>query len=338
MIRLKVPLGRKIVFDDLIRGKIEYESDVLTDPVLLKSDGFPTYHLANVVDDHLMRISHVLRGDEWISSTPRHVLIYEAFGWPSPTFAHLPVILSPDGGKLSKRKGAASVMDYKRAGYLAEGLFNFLALLGWSPGDDREKMSRDEMIASFSLDRVSPKAAVFDEKKLEWMNGLYMRERSVGSLLQDAICIWKNQGIIEMDRPVGDPYLQAVVNLLKDRSRTIQELAEGATYFFADPEIYEDKAVKKHFKANARDRLKVLTERLQRSDSFDHKVLENMYRGYAEELDQSVGKLIHPTRLAVTGVSYGPGLFELLEVLGRETVLRRMKKAIEWLESRLEKE
>ena len=160
VIRFKVPHGRTIVFEDKIRGVIQYSSDILDDLVLIKSDGFPTYHMASVVDDHLMEITHVLRGDEWIASTPRHVLIYEAFGWTPPVFAHLPVILSPDGGKLSKRKGAASVMDYKRAGFLPEALFNFLALLGWAPGDSREKMSVEELIGSFALEQVSPKASV----------------------------------------------------------------------------------------------------------------------------------------------------------------------------------
>ena len=337
VIRLKVPLGRTIVFQDLIRGTIEYESDVLDDLVLLKSDGFPTYHLANVVDDHLMHISHVLRGDEWISSTPRHVLIYEAFGWEAPTFAHLPVILSPDGGKLSKRKGAASITDYKKAGYLPQALFNFLALLGWSPGDDREKMSLEEMIETFSLERVTPKAAVFDEKKLEWMNGLYMRETSIDSILQDVVGIWKDQRVIEKDGPEDNPHLRAVIGLLKDRSRTLNELAEEAAYFFADPETYDEKAVKKHFRGDAVNVLKGLVEKLEQTDSFDYQALENLYREHAEFLGLAVGKLIHPTRLAVTGISYGPGLFELLETLGKETVLRRMKKAIDWLEGRKEK-
>ena len=334
VIRLKVPLGRTVQFHDLIRGEIEYETDILDDLVLLKSDGYPTYHLANVIDDHMMRISHVLRGDEWISSTPRHVLLYEAFGWEPPTFAHMPVILSPDGGKLSKRKGAASVMDYKKAGYLPDALFNFLALLGWSPGDDREKMSREEMIDTFSLDRVTPKAAVFDEKKLEWMNGMYMREISVDSILQDVVRMWVDQGVVEKEATADEPYLRTVVSLLKDRSRTVNELAESATYFFNDPESYEEKAMKKHFKGDAVELLRTLIEILQQSDPFDHEVLERLYREHAEASELAVGKLIHPTRLAVTGVSYGPGLFELLEALGKETVLRRMKRAIDWLESR----
>ncbi len=334
VVRLKVPLGRKVVFTDMIRGEIECESDVIDDVVLLKTDGFPTYHLANVVDDHLMRISHVMRGDEWISSMPRHILLYEAFGWDQPRFAHMPVILSPDGGKLSKRKGAVSVTDYRSAGYLPEALFNFLALLGWSPGDDREKMSREEMIAAFSLDRVIPKAAVFDGKKLDWMNGLYLRECDVDHIYEDVVQRWSEVGLLGEERLADELYLRTVIRLMKDRSRTLAELAGESRYFFVNPETYEEKAVAKHFRTISTDALQELIRQLDRLDPFDHAALEQFFNTYAASQGISVGKLIHPTRLAVTGVSYGPGLFELLEVLGKETSLRRMKAALEWLSDR----
>ncbi len=334
VVRLKVPEGRAIVFDDLIRGRIEYDSGVLDDMVLLKSDGLPTYHLANVVDDHLMKISHVFRGDEWIASSPRHILIYEAFGWTPPLLAHLPVILSSDGGKLSKRKGAASVMDYKRAGYLPEALFNHLALLGWSPGDDREKMDREEIIEAFSLEKVSPKAAVFDEKKLEWMNGLYMQERPVETVVGDVVERWKSEGLVPKDAAAGQTRFAAVVSLLKDRSKTLNELAANAAYFFADPTEYDEKSVRKHFRGESVALLKALAAKLDAVESFDRASLETLYRAHAEEAGVSAGALIHPTRLAVSGVSFGPGLFELLEVLGKETIARRMRRAIEWVERR----
>ncbi|MBD3393531.1 MAG: glutamate--tRNA ligase [Chitinivibrionales bacterium] len=332
VIRLAIPDGRTVSFDDRIRGHIEYDASVLDDLVLLKSDGLPTYHLANVVDDHHMRISHVFRGDEWIASTPRHILLYEAFGWPPPVFAHLPVILSPDGGKLSKRKGAASVMDYKRGGYLPEALFNFLALLGWSPGDDREKMSRPEMIQAFSLEKVSPKASVLDEKKLAWMNGLYLQDASVDSLRGTVVQWWKDAGVVGAEAGADDPHFAKVISLMKDRSKTIAELTENAAYFFADPAAYEEKAARKHFKERAPELLRTLARALEQAPSFDHASLEEIYRAQAEEAGVSAGKLIHPTRLAVTGVSFGPGLFELLEVLGRETVVRRMHRAAERVE------
>jgi glutamyl-tRNA synthetase len=334
VVRLKIPEGRTVAFDDLIRGRIEYKSDVLDDLVLIKADRFPTYHMANVVDDHEMEITHVLRGDEWIASTPRHVLLYEAFGWTPPAFAHLPVILSPDGGKLSKRKGAASVMDYKRGGFLPEALFNFLALLGWAPGDDREKMSVDELIAAFSLEQVSPKASVFDEKKLEWMNGQYMAERPSQSLAEEVVPLWKERGWLaggvndNVSGNINDDYINKVIDLLKVRSRRVTELADSASYFFVDPMEYEEKAAKKHFNAEAVERLSLLIKELNGIDDFSHAKIEEIYRKISENQSVPVSNYIHPTRLAISGTSAGPGLFEMMEVIGKESVLRRMSAAV----------
>jgi len=333
VIRFKIPAGRTVAFNDHIRGKIEYSSDILDDLVLIKTDGFPTYHMANVVDDHLMKISHVLRGDEWIASTPRHVLIYEAFGWQHPEFAHLPVILSPDGGKLSKRKGAASVMDYKRGGFLPEALFNFLAFLGWSPGDDREKMPKEEMIAAFSLDQVSAKASVLDEKKLEWMNGLYMTEKNASSLIDEVLPVWKEKGWVDSTVGMGDPHVLTVINMLKVRSKRLTELAESAMYFFVDPVTYEEKAVRKTFTPAASELLGKLHSQLIGITDFNHGALEVLYHEFAEKNSVSSGNLIHPTLLAISGVSFGPGLFELMEVLGKDTVLRRIDSARKYIDA-----
>ena len=333
VVRFKVPPDRKVVFNDFIRGPIEYSTEVLDDLVLLKSDGFPTYHLANVVDDHCMKISHVLRGDEWIASTPRHVLIYEAFGWERPQFAHMPVILSSDGGKLSKRKGAASVMDYKRAGFLPEALFNFLSLLGWSPGDgdEREKMSRTELIEAFSLEHISPKAAVFDEKKLEWMNGRYLEETGAEKIVEDVALQWKEKGMIRQERSASDPYLKTVVSLLKGRSKRLTEIAENAGYFFIDPVSYEEKAEKKYFTKDTARVLLMIKEKLSELATFTRATIEKTFHEIAEanaSAGLSLSVLVHPTRLAISGVSFGPGLFELMETLGKETVIRRIEKAI----------
>ena len=336
VIRLKVPQNQTITFTDAIRGDISFESNIVDDQVILKSDGYPTYHLANVVDDHFLKISHVLRGEEWISSTPRHILIYEALAWEPPCFAHMPVILAQDGGKLSKRKGAVSVLDYEKAGYLPEALFNFLALLGWAPGDDRELMSREEIIDSFSIERITPKASVFDEKKLEWMNGHYMRERSVESIIEGVVSMWKEMGLIEESRRSDEPYFHTVVGLLKDRSKRVVDIAGVSSYFFVDPDDYEGKAAKKYFKEDALIILETLVERFESAESFDHDSIESIYKDYAEESGLSAGKLIHPTRLAVSGISFGPGLFELLEALGKETVIRRMKAAINWIKTKKE--
>lgn len=329
--RLKIPFYRTVVFNDMIRGSIEYKSDVLDDLVILKSDGFPTYHLANVVDDHEMRISHVLRGDEWISSTPRHILLYEALGWEPPVFAHMPVILDPSGGKLSKRKGAASVMDYRNRGVLPDALFNFLALLGWSPGggDEREKMSRREIIEAFSLEKVSPKGAVLDEKKLDWMNGLYMAEATPDSLLPEVTKLWQAKGLAAPDATGSEPYLLRVIDLLKVRSKRLPELAENSVYFFKDPESYEEKAAIKHFTKQAADVLRTLAQGVLGMEPFSKDALDEYYHQFAAGQGIQIGDLVHPTRLAVSGVSFGPGLFEMMEVLGKETVVRRMKKAVE---------
>jgi glutamyl-tRNA synthetase len=331
VIRFAVPEEpRPVAFHDLIRGGIEYRTDVLDDFVLLKSDGYPTYHLANVVDDRHMGISHVLRGDEWIASTPRHILLYEAFDWPPPVFAHLPVILSPGGGKLSKRKGAASVMDYKASGFLPEALLNFLALLGWAPGDDREVMAREEIAAAFTLDRVGAKPAVFDEEKLAWMNGQYMMERSAEALLTEIRPLWAKLGLTDG----SEPWLARVVDLMKSRARRLTELAENSVYFFRDPENYEDKAAAKYFGPEGPALLRELAGALAGAERFDTASLDALYRAAAEARSVSPGKLIHPTRLAVSGVSFGPGLFEMMEVLGRETVLRRMETAARRIEEK----
>jgi glutamyl-tRNA synthetase len=301
----------------------------------LKSDGFPTYHLANVVDDHLMKISHVLRGDEWISSTPRHILTYEAFGWQLPKFAHMPVILAQGGGKLSKRKGAASVTDYKNLGYLPEALFNFLALLGWAPGDDREIMSTTDIIAAFTLERISPKPAVFDETKLEWMNSCYLREKNTDSIIDKVIEIWIKKGFIDVVNDKDFKNFKKIVELFKDRAKKINDIAEQSVYFFRDPVEYESKAVKKYFNCDSINILKTLKDKINITETFEHNNLENIYREYAAISGISPGGLIHATRLAVSGISFGPGLFEIMEALGKETVLRRIENAIKWIESKI---
>ena len=337
IIRLRIPLGEgeKVVFEDHIRGAIEYSTSVLDDLVLLKSDGFPTYHLANVVDDHFMKITHVLRGDEWIASTPRHILLYKALGWTPPKFAHMPVILSPDGGKLSKRKGAASVMDYQRAGFLPEALFNFLALLGWSPGggDPREIMTRDELIEAFSLDHISPKAAVFDEKKLEWINGKYLEERTPESLVPEVTELFKKNGVIAEDQPIDDAYMASVVALLKGRSKHVTDIAQSGSYFFKDPDAYEEKAKKKYFIIGTAGTLKKMATVLSEMNEFTKSEIEKKYHDSAQESGASLGDMVHPTRLAISGVSFGPGLFEMMEVLGKERVLRRIGRALEYIKS-----
>ncbi len=334
VVRFAMPDNRTVAFDDTVRGHIEYRTDVLEDTILLKSDGFPTYHLANVVDDHHMKISHVIRGEEWIASTPLHLLMYEAFGWPAPLFAHVPVILSPDGGKLSKRKGAASVMDFKQAGFLPDAMVNFLALVGWSPGDDRERLSRQELIEAFDLQRVNPKAAVFDEQKLEWLNGQYLQDCPVEDVADVVLGVWRERGWIAAEQGIDDPRLRTILTLMKGRARRVNDIGPSAVYFFEDPTDYDPKGRKKHFKAGVDKVLSDLANLVERTEPFDADAIERAYRGYAEEHGLGAGKVIHPTRLALSGVSFGPGLFEMMAVLGRETVVRRMRRAVEHLTAR----
>ena len=244
VIRFKVPETGITGFDDLIRGHIEYQNELLDDLVLIKRDQYPTYHFASVVDDHLMGTSHVLRGDEWISSTPKHVLLYKAFGWEPPVFCHLPVILAAGGGKLSKRKGAASVGDFRDLGFLPETLVNFLALLGWNPGDDREVMTIQEMIDVFTLERINPKAVAFDEKKLQWMNGQHIHQADEKFLADYMV---KGLEAIEIKTSsFSEDYILAVVKLLKNRAHFLTDLPIMASYFFTTPKTFDEKAKTKN--------------------------------------------------------------------------------------------
>lgn len=325
VVRLKAPFHGETAFTDLIRGPISYQNRVLDDMVLLKGDGFPTYHLANVVDDHDMRITHVLRGDEWIPSTPRHVLIYRALGYEPPIFCHLPVILAEGGGKLSKRKGAASVGDYRDLGYLPEAMVNFLSLLGWSPGDDLEFMERETLIEKFSLDRVNPKSAVFDEKKLEWLNGQYFLRREPAYFLPLVKPLWEKAGVDLTGIP--DERLLQIIGMLKDRSKRLPDFVETGLYFFRDPDSYEEKARAKHFGAGSAELLEALVGVIEGAE-YTAAGLEAAYKAYAESTGRKGGELIHPTRLAISGIPFGPGLYELMEALGKDVVLRRIRAAV----------
>jgi len=316
VIRFKSPTDGITKFCDLIRGEIETPNKDLDDLVLLKRDKFPTYHLASVVDDHEMRTSHVLRGDEWISSTPKHVLLYNAFGWEAPLFCHLPVILAPGGGKLSKRKGAASVGDFRDLGYLPHALVNFLSLLGWSPGDDREVMSLDEMIKAFSLERIHPKAVAFDEKKLEWMNGMHIR------LLPDSFLTDELKKIYTDENKCA-----TVATLLKPRLKFMTELPAMSKYFFERPEKCEDeKAYAKYWTQQSPEHIKLIANELEKIEEFNIKNIEAAFMKVCEENEIKLGALAQPARLAVCGVGAGPGLWEILECLGKDECIFRLRR------------
>jgi len=331
VVRMKVPLTGETRFEDVVRGTVKWENRNIDDFVLLKSDGYPTYHLANVVDDHLMKISHVIRGEEWISSTPKHVLLYEAFGWEDdmPRFVHVPSILSPNGGKLSKRKGAAAVTDFGEMGFLPEAVRNFIGLLGWSPGDDREKMTLNEMIDSFSLERINPKGAILDEHKLEWLNGQYLSEFSADELLPIIKPLWIEAGLLtEAEAKDRDEYLKRVIDLIKTRTHRTTDFVDLGGYCFRDPDTFDQKARKKHWSDDdVPTRLRTAADRFSELAELTAATTEDVLRTLSAEMGIGAAKLIHPIRLAVTGMSFGPGLFEVLEVIGKNTVVRRLRKA-----------
>ena len=324
VIRMSVPQGEAVAFDDIVRGRVEFSADTLDDQVLLKSDGFPTYHLANVVDDHLMGVTHVIRGEEWLPSTPKHVLLYRAFGWECPQFAHLPLLLNPDRSKLSKRQGDVAVEDYRAKGFLPEALVNFVALLGWNPGDEREIFSLDELEREFSLERVGKSGAIFNLEKLEWMNGEHMRRRSDAGLLDLVRPLMAAEGIAG----VSDAYLLDVIRLLKERAGRPAEIVERGRFFFRDPDSYDPQAAAKHWKPETPARVAAVARGLGALSEFTPSAIEEEVRRSATALGVGAGALIHPLRLALTGQGQGPGLFELMAVLGKETCMRRIDAAL----------
>ena len=331
VVRLKVPREGSVQFEDEVRGAVSFETGGIDDQVLLKSDGQPTYHLANVVDDHLMGITHVIRGEEWLPSTPKHKLMYEALGWDMPRVAHLPLIMSPSGGKLSKRDAEeagipVSVRDYRQEGYEPEALLNFIALLGWNPGTDEELFSLDELADAFSLERVSKHGAQFDLAKLQWFNQQHLHRLPPEAVAQRSRAALEAKGYAP-----SDEYLTEVAALMQDRISFASDLASDGAFFFEDPNEYEEKGVKKRWKDDSADLLEEFAERLEEADRFDAEAVEETLRSLADERDVGAGRLIHPARLAVSGRSYGPGVFSMLAVLGRERCVRRMHRAAEVL-------
>lgn len=331
VIRLKVPLEGETSFVDQIRGSISTPNNILDDMVLLKRDKFPTYHLANVVDDHDMQISHVLRGDEWIPSTSRHVLLYQAFGWEPPVYAHLPIILAPGGGKLSKRKGAASVGDFEAKGILPEALFNFLALLGWSPGDDREKMSIQECIESFSLDRIQSKGAAFDETKLEWLNSQYFIQSSPGDLLAIFKAELEAQEVSYEGKT--DEALMQILSMIQERIKVRQDMPGLASYFLSAPEKFDAKVAKKSWKEASPALVQALTDKLKALEEWEEEQLEAQFQEVLSEQEVGFGPLGKPTRLALTGLAGGPSLYPIMKILGKEETIARLENTISNYES-----
>ncbi len=320
VIRLKVPLNAEIRFTDAIRGDVVVTGRDVDDQILLKSDGFPTYHLANVIDDHLMQISHVIRGEEWLPSTPKHVLLYQAFGWECPQFAHLPLLLNKDKTKLSKRQGSVAVEDFVEKGYFKEAFVNFIALLGWNPTADREIFTMDELIQAFNLEKVNKSGAVFDTQKLDWMNSQYLKTLPLDYLTELLMPTLEKFNF----EKVCKEYVSSVINLLKERITFLNEIPVFGNYMFEKPKTYEQDYIDKHWKENTTEIMKKLIEKLRNAADWKHETTHDITKAYVESSGLKLKDVIHPLRLMLTGKSVGAGMFETMEILGKEECMERL--------------
>lgn len=331
VLRFKTPLEGTTVVHDAVRGDCSFDNSTLEDLVLIKSDGYPTYHFANIIDDHLMKITHVLRGDEWISSSPIHVLLYQAFGWVPPVFSHLSIFLAPDGGKLSKRHGATSVKEYREQGYLPEALFNFLLLLGWNPGTDRELFSMADAAKEFTLERVNAAPVKFSTDKLVWFNGLYIRTLAPEDLAARCLPFIQKAGLLP--DPCPDErleYLKSLIPLVQERLRLLSDAPGQLDIFLLEDIPVPEKNVLIPKKMDAETSLKILSavkENLEQCGDFSAQGIEASLREMAGRLNLTDGQLFMPVRAAISGRSVTPGIFESLSALGRERSIKRISSA-----------
>jgi glutamyl-tRNA synthetase len=330
VVRFKMPLTGQTTFHDLIWGDVTFDNRLLDDFVLLKSDGFPTYHLANIVDDHDMRMSHVIRAEEWLSSTPRHVLLYGALGYQPPHFAHLPLLIGSDRAKLSKRHGSVHVGEYRADGYLPEAMMNYLAILGWSLDDKTELFTRLELIEQFSLERVGKTAAIFNHDKLDWINGVYIRKMSPDDFARRAVPFLERDLPAETPRPISQDRVRQVLPLVQERVKVLKEVAPLSRYFFADVVDYDTKLLlaKDTSADTALSTLVMARARLDRLDAFEAQALEQLLRPLAVELGVKTGQLFGALRTAVSGETATPPLFQMMAVLGKDLSLKRIDAAI----------
>lgn len=321
-VRILVPEGYT-EFDDNIYGKIRVNNKEIDDFIIARTDGSPVYNLVVAIDDNDMEITHIIRGEDHISNTPKQLMIYNALNYPIPEFAHLPMILGPDKKRLSKRHGATGVQEYRERGYLANALNNYLALLGWNPGTEQEVFSLDELIKQFSIERVQKKSAVFDERKLQWMSGQHIYKKTAAEILNSVRSNdpdWRKSDDVK--------YVLKVIELMKERVKSLRDIQEMTSVFFEDPNNYDVKAVKKKWKDKSVNALIVKFEKsLAKIELWDAEQIEIVLRNLAEHENISAGKIIHPTRLALSGTDSGPSLFAMMELLGQETCLRRLQKA-----------
>ncbi|GBD89962.1 glutamate--tRNA ligase [bacterium BMS3Abin04] len=329
VIRLNVQPGELVHVNDIVRGRVEFNTDNIDDQILIKSDGYPTYHLANVVDDHLMKITHVIRGEEWLSSTPKHILLYDYLEWEHPVFAHLPLLLNTDKSKLSKRQGDVAVEDYRDKGYLKETLINFVALLGWNAGDDQEYYDMEELIKKFTLERVNKSGAVFNIEKLNWLNGEHIRKKTIDDLLPELKKLLRSSKYEELS--LTDEYLRLVLTAMHERITFVKDIITNSWYFFERPTQYDEKTIKKRWKNDSESLLKQFLDSVEGLENPTKEDFETVLKKVTENNNVGLGRLIHPLRLALSGVGYGPGIFDLIYILGKEEVVERIKKGLDIL-------
>ncbi|MCF7886344.1 MAG: glutamate--tRNA ligase [Candidatus Marinimicrobia bacterium] len=322
VIRQKIPENREIIVNDIIRGQVSFETDLLDDQILMKSDGFPTYHLANIVDDHLMEISHVIRGEEWLPSTPKNILLYEFLGWEAPKFAHLPLLLNRDRSKLSKRQGDVAVSDYRDKGYLKDALINFLALLGWNPGTNQEIFSRKELIREFSLEKVGKSGSVFDLEKLDWMNGIYIREMDLDELYQHV------EDRIASEIDWSEEELKQIVGLLQESLTKLNDINSKGIIFFKENLQLEKDAEKMLQSKETVKVLKGFIDKLSELDALDRNIFVNIARQVQKETGIKGKQLWMSIRVGITGQTHGPEIHKTAEILGKEKCLERMQEAL----------
>ncbi len=359
VIRFKTPINEILQLKDIIRGNVQIDTNVLDDKVLFKSDGMPTYHLANIVDDHLMEISHVIRGEEWLPSMALHILLYSSLGWNAPEFAHLPLIMKPVGkGKLSKRDGDKMgfpvfpiewktaegdlFSGYREDGYLPEAVINMLALLGWNPGTEQEIFSLDALIEAFDLSRVNKAGAKFDPDKTKWFQNHYLQEQSNEELVELFFPILNDkldviQSIGEESQEISrytrndNELLIKIVGLLKERATFVSDLWELGDFFFIAPELYNEKASKKAFKEDTPEILKKVVALLKETNGFSSKEISEKIKGWVTAQEMGFGKVMMPLRLALVGEMKGPDVFDIASILGKEETISRIEKAIEYM-------
>lgn len=333
VIRLKVPENTEVVFQDVIRGEVRVKSSEIDDQVLMKSDGFPTYHLAVVIDDHTMEITHVIRGEDWLPSTPKHVLLYEAFGWEKPVYAHMPLLVNHEKQKLSKRKGDVSVESFKEKGYLPEAFINFLAFLGWNPGDDREILSLSELVEAFRLEKVQRAAAVFNIEKLNWYNKEYIKAMDISELTKRAVPYLRNAGLLKGDE--SQSQLEKIVALEKERMTVLSELPESLGFIFAEMLEYDPTILiwKKDTREGSKEKLTLLLQFLETIDEsqWNLETLSLEIKNWITEKGFGVGDVLWPMRVSLSGRQNSPGPFEIADALGKKKTIARIQFAVEKL-------